>query len=336
MKKTLCILLSTILMLSLVGCGSSSENSKSNDNSLEPITLTLAHAHSSGPIYDAAKLFKEGVEKDSNGSIIIDIKDGGVMGSEKATIDQLRMGAIEMALVGGASHQDIEPKTSIEELPYAFKDSEQANAAMDGEVGETLKELLEEKGITVLAWWENGFRQMTNNDKPIYKPADMKGLKIRSAEVQMRLDMFKLLEVNAIPIAFTELFTALQQGTVDGQENPESIIYTSKLYEVQNFMSLTGHIWGSYAFDVSKIVWEDLTDEQKQIISSNAIKARDAERQMIQDKTFEYRELLKEKGMQINEVNDINEFREIVAPIYDEYSDVFGKDLMEKLYKYIK
>lgn len=296
--------------------------------------LTLAHASSSGPQYDAVMEFAQAVEQDSGGTLKIEIKDSGVMGTETEVLDQVRMGAIEMALTGGANHQSIVPETAIEEMPYTFSTNEQAYAAMDGELGDALKALLEEKGVTVLAWWENGFREMTNNVRPINTVEDMKGLKIRSAEVELRLDMFSALGATAIPMAGSEVFTALSQGTVDGQENPLANIYVYKFQEAQKYLSFTHHIWGSYVLEINSDVWKSLTPEQQQILSSNAVKYRDIERDAVRNTTEEYKALLLDAGMIANDVEDLESFRAACQPVYDKWSKQFGDDLMQKLEKY--
>lgn len=330
----------------LAGCGSGGtqksaesgavqQEQSANTNAPEEVRiLTLAHASSSGPQYDAVKGFAEAVEKDSKGALKIEIKDSGVMGTETEVLDQVRMGAIEMALTGGANHQSIVPETAIEEMPYAFSNNEQAYAAMDGELGDALKALLEEKGVTVLAWWENGFREMTNNVRPINTVEDMKGLKIRSAEVELRLDMFNALGATAIPMAGSEVFTALSQGTVDGQENPLANIYVYKFQEAQKYLSFTHHIWGSYVLEINSDVWKGLTPEEQQILSSNAIKYRDIERDAVRNTTEEYQKLLLDAGMVANEVEDLESFRAACQPVYDKWSKIFGDDLMQKLEKY--
>lgn len=292
----------------------------------------LAPTH---PYQLAAVEFAKGVEKDSNGRIVIEVHHSGALGSEKDMIDQVRFGAMEMSLMSTGSMRVIEPKMESEELPYAWPTRERAYAALDGDLGQRYKSLLEAKGIHVLAWAENGYRHMTNNTRAITKPEDLKGLKIRSAEVQMRLDTFKLLGVLPTPMAFTELFMALQQRTVDGQENPLAIIYSSKFYEVQKYLSLTGHIWGSANFEINKALWEKLPADLQNIIQKNATKAAENERRLIQQSDNELVAELKKKGMQVNEV-DTRPFKAAIQPVYEKYSSIYGKDIIDTINKYSK
>jgi tripartite ATP-independent transporter DctP family solute receptor len=292
----------------------------------------LAPTH---PYQLAAVEFAKGVEKDSNGKITIEVHSSGALGSEKDMIDQVRFGAMEMSLMSTGSLRVIEPKLESEELPYAWPTRERAYAALDGELGQRYKALLEAKGIYVLAWAENGYRHMTNNTRPITKPEDLRGLKIRSAEVQMRLDTFKLLGVLPTPMAFTELFMALQQRTVDGQENPLAIIYSSKFYEVQKYLSLTGHIWGSANFEINKPLWDKLPQDLKDVLQKNATKAAESERKLIQQSDNELVAELKKKGMQVNEV-DTRPFKAAIQPVYEKYQAVYGQDIIDTIAKYSK
>jgi tripartite ATP-independent transporter DctP family solute receptor len=292
----------------------------------------LAPTH---PYNLAAVEFAKAVEKDTNGRVKIEVHPSGALGSEKDMTEQVRFGALEMSLMSTGSMRFIEPKMEIEELPYAWPTRQHAYAALDGELGSKLKSLLEPKGIYILAWLENGYRHMTNNVRPIHKPQDLKGLKIRSAEVQMRLDTFKLLGIQPTPMPFTELFMALQQGTVDGQENPLAIIYSSKFYEVQKYLSLTGHIWGSANFEINKGLWDKLPKDIQTVLQRNAIQYRDYERKLIQQSDSDLIAELKKKGMQVNEV-DARPFQAATRPIYEKYGLVFGKDLMDLVAKYSK
>jgi tripartite ATP-independent transporter DctP family solute receptor len=296
----------------------------------------LGHVLSPTHPYNLAAVeFAKAVEKDTNGRVNIEVHHSGALGSEKDMIEQVRFGAMEMSLMSTGSLRIIEPKLEIEELPYAWPTRQHAYAALDGELGIKLNSLLEPKGIYVLAWLENGYRHMTNNARSIYKPEDLKGLKIRSAEVQMRLDTFKLLGIQPTPMPFTELFMALQQGTVDGQENPLSIIYTSKFFEVQKYLSLTGHIWGSANFEINKGIWDKLPKDIQAAVQRNAIKYRDYERKLIQEADSNLIAELKKKGMQVNEV-DTRPFKAATQSIYGKYRAFFGKDLMDLVSKYSK
>jgi tripartite ATP-independent transporter DctP family solute receptor len=287
------------------------------------------------PWHLASVEFAKGVDKDTNGRLTIEIHHSGSVGSEKDMIEQARFGALDMCLMSTGSLRLLDPRLEIEELPYAWPTRQHAFRAFDGELGDKLKSILEPKGIYILAWMENGYRHMTNRVRPIYKPEDLKGLKIRTAELSMRLDTFRLLGVQPTPMSFPELFMALQQGTVDGQENPLVVIYSSKFYEVQKYLSLTGHIWSSADFMINKGVWDKLPKDLQNVVRQNAIKAAQYERQLSQKADSELIDELKKKGMQVNEV-DTSPFKLATQPIYQKYRDTYGKDLMELVEKYSK
>ena len=275
--------------------------------------------------------FAKAVEHDSGGRIKIQVVHGGALGGDREMGEQIRLGGLEMGLIH-TTVLGLDPRLQIEELPFAWARREQAYAALDGELGAKLLEILSKKGIKGLAWYENGYRDLTNNVRPIREPSDLKGLKIRMAELKMRIDTFKLLGANPIPMAFPELFTALQQGTVDGQENPLAIIKTSKFNEVQKYLSTSGHIWGSVLLMINKDIWEKLPADLQKILMRNAVKYRDIERKMIQEIDVKILAELK-KSMQVNEV-DKAAFRKAVAPIYESYRPVFGDELMKLVEKY--
>lgn len=275
--------------------------------------------------------FAKAVEHDSGGRIKIQVVHGGALGGDREMGEQIRLGGLEMGLIH-TTVLGLDPRLQIEELPFAWARREQAYAALDGELGAKLLEILSKKGIKGLAWYENGYRDLTNNVRPIREPSDLKGLKIRMAELKMRIDTFKLLGANPIPMAFPELFTALQQGTVDGQENPLAIIKTSKFNEVQKYLSTSGHIWGSVLLMINKDILEKLPADLQKILIRNAVKYRDIERKMIRESDVKILAELK-KSMQVNEV-DKAAFRKAVAPIYESYRPVFGDELMKLVEKY--
>lgn len=277
--------------------------------------------------------FAKDVAAETEGRVVVKVYPSAQLGNEKDVIEGLTLQTIDGGLIGGGSFQSIEPKFGIEALPYAWKDHQTAYNAMDGEIGEMLLGILGSKGIKGLAWWENGFRNITNSKKPIVVPADMEGLKIRVTPDKMRLDTFNTLGASPMPINFGELYTALQQGVVDAQENPLAIIYSSAFYEVQKYLSLSGHIWGSALLCVNSSVWNKLSDQDKAIVEKLATKWRDREREQIMAQEQDFLKKLAEKGMEINEV-DKAAFKEAVQPVWQEYEPVFGKELMDLVRKY--
>lgn len=295
-------------------------------------TFRLGHvAPLTHPYSTVMAQFAKAVEQETNGRLKIEVVGAGALGGDREMGEQLRLGALDMGLIH-TTVLGLDRRLEIEELPFAWARREQAYAALDGELGTKLLGILDQKGIKGLAWYENGYRQFTNNTRPIRKPEDMKGLKIRSAELKMRVDTFKLLGANPVPMAFPELFTALQQGTVDGQENPLTLIESAKFYEVQKYLSLSGHIWGSVLLMINKTAFARLPKDVQTVLERNALKYREIERAMMQKADTDLVSKLKAR-MQVNEV-DKDAFRKAVQPIYDSYRSVFGADLMALVDKY--
>ena len=271
----------------------------------------LADTHS---WHQAAQGFAAEVAEKTDGRVKVEVFAGGQLGNEKDMIEGLQFGAVQGGVIGGGSFQSIEPKLGIIEMPYAWANREQAFAALDGELGTHLSSLLEPKGIKVLAWWENGYRNVTNSKKPIKTPADLAGLKIRVTPDKVRLATFEALGAQPAPLAFGELYSALQQGVFDAQENPLAIIQSSSFFEVQKYVSMTQHVWGSAALVVSSQVWNQISPEDQAVVQAAAIEWGQKQRQMVADSDSEMVEKLKAEGMEFNEV-DRPAFVAAVAPI---------------------
>lgn len=299
-------------------------------------TIKVGHVLNQDHSWNVCLLgFAEEVKTATEGRVLIEVFPGAQLGNEKDVIEGLVMQTVDGGLIGGGSFQSIEPKFGIEALPYAWPTHEAAYNALDGELGAYLFAILEKQGVVGLSWWENGFRHMTNNQRPIQKPEDLKGLKIRVTPDKMRLDTFNALGASPMPINFGELYTALQQGVVDGQENPYAIIYSSSFFEVQKYLSPTGHIWGSALLCVNSSVWGKLSKDDQAVVMELAAKWRDEQRRQTREQEAEFLAKLKEKGMQVAEV-DKAAFQKSVQGVWTQYEDVFGKELMDLVRKYGK
>lgn len=281
----------------------------------------------------AAEGFAKDVKEQTQGRVDFVLYPSGQLGNEKTMLEGMQIGSQGAAIIGSGSLQPIEPKFGIVELPYSWTSSAQAYKAYDGELGAALAKLAADKNLVIVSWWENGFRHLTNNRGPVKTPADMEGLKTRVTPDKMRLDTFTALGASPAPLAFGELYSALQQKVFDAQENPLSIIYTSSFFEVQKNLSLTGHVWGPASLIISKRVWDKFSAEDKEVVQRAADKWRDAQRKMVSDSDEELVAKLKEKGMEVNEV-DKAAFVEAVQPVWKQYESTFGADLMAILQKY--
>lgn len=297
-------------------------------------TLKVGHVFAADHPWQVAL---EGLSKDvaeaTDGEVNIEVYPSSQLGGDREVAEGLGLGTVEMGLFGTGALQVLDKRLIVEELPYAWPTRESAYAALDGELGDALSDILEEHDIHAISWWESGYRHITNSVKPIEAPADLEGVKLRVPEAELRLDTFRELGAQPTPMAFSEVFTALQQNVVDGQENPLATIYASKFHEVQDHLALSGHIWGSGVLAISSSAWDELTEEQQQILMEKAAIWRDREREMIRESDDEVLAKLKEAGMQVTEP-DAAAFQEAVQPVWTKYEDVFGKELLDLVRKY--
>lgn len=292
----------------------------------------LAESHS---WHVAAKGFAEDVAKGTDGRVTIQVFPSGQLGNEKDAVEGLQIGAVQAGVIGSGSFQPIEPRMGIVELPYAWPSREKAFAAFDGELGAALSKLLATKNIVVLAWWENGYRHITTRKAPVTKPEDLKGVKIRVTPDKVRLDTFRALGAEPAPLAFGELYSALQQGVFDAQENPLSIIFSSSFFEVQKHVALSGHVWGAACLVVAKKTWDQISPADQKAVQDAAVKWRDAQRKMVGDADADLVARLTEKGMSVNKV-DPAPFIAAVQPVWKAQESVYGPELLALLDKYRK
>ena len=290
----------------------------------------LASSHS---WHKAAEGFAADVKQQTANRVNIVLFPSGQLGNEKTMLEGMQIGSIHAGMIGTGSLQPFDPKFGVVEMPYAWQSQQHAYRALDGDLGKVLEKLADSKNLVIISWWENGFRHITNNRGPIKTPADLKGLKIRVTPDKVRLDTFTTLGASPAPLAFGELYSALQQGVFDAQENPLSIIYTSSFFEVQKFVSLSGHVWGAASLIVSKPVWNRISADDRKLVLAAAAKWRDAQRKMVQDSESEMIASLKAKGMAVNEV-DKAAFEQAVQPVWKAYEPVLGSELLGLIRKY--
>jgi tripartite ATP-independent transporter DctP family solute receptor len=241
------------------------------------------------------------------------------------------MGTLEMTLVSSAPLANFTNAFLVFDLPFIIQDRQKAYEWMDGPEGKKILDSVLSKGMVGLGIWENGFRMLTNSKKAVAKPEDLKGLKIRLMENPIHVGTFKTLGAYPVPMPFGELFTALQQGTVDGQENPLIIISTSKFAEVQKYLSLTGHFYAPAILLVSKDFWDNtLDDELRAIFTEAELKARAWERDFCIESEKQLADSLKNQGMDVT-VPDKAAFFEAVQPVYKDFEEKVGKEVIQKL-----
>lgn len=250
----------------------------------------------------AARFFAQEVEKATGGKMKVRAIGNASLGSDTQMQQALIGGAQEMMVGSTATLVGISPAMAVWDTPFLFTSYKEADTVLDGPVGEQVKSTLEPKGMVGLAYWENGFRNLTNNKHPITKLEDLNGIKLRVMQNNVFLDSFKALGANAVPLPFSELFTGLETKAVDGQENPFNTVISSKFYEVQKYLTVSNHVYSPWIVTVSKKWWDKLTPAEQKVLRDAAIKSRDFERQDTRAEADKALAEIKAKGMQVNEL----------------------------------
>ena len=250
----------------------------------------------------AVKVFADEVDKLSGGKMKIRAFGAASLGSDLQMQQALVGGAQEMMVGSTATLVGITKEMALWDTPFLFNSAEEADAVLDGPIGKKVNDKLPEKGLVGLAYWENGFRNTTNNKRPIQKAEDFDGVKLRVMQNQVYLDAFKTLGANAVPMAFSELFSALETKAVDGQENPYNTILSSKFYEVQKYVTATNHVYSPWILLVSKKYWDGLSKDEQQVLQKAALKSRDFERKDTREEAAKALSELQAKGMQFNKL----------------------------------
>ena len=265
----------------------------------------------------AVKLFAEEVEKASGGKMRVRALGAAALGSDVQMQQALIGGAQELMVGSTATLVGITKEMAIWDTPFLFNNVKEADAVLDGPVGQKVMDKLQDKGLVGLVYWENGFRNLTNNKRAVAKLEDMEGIKLRVMQNNVFIDSFKTLGANAVPLPFSELFTALETKTVDGQENPYNTILSSKFYEVQKYLTVTNHVYSPWIVTVSKKWWDGLSKDEQKILMDAAKKSRDFERQDTRAEASKALADLRAKGMQVNELSpaEANRMREKLSAI---------------------
>jgi TRAP-type transport system periplasmic protein len=324
-----------LLFLSACGSNATQGGTKSNNHGIQEriikagIGLNEDHPEGQGLLR-----FKEIVEKKSGGKLKVQTYFSATLGDDLKMTEALQSGTQEITIPSTSPLVGIVKEFGILDFPFLFNTAEEADAILDGPIGKKLLEKLPEHRLIGLAYWENGFRNVTNSKHPINTIDDFKGLKLRTMQNQVHIDAFKKLGANPTPMAFSEVFTALESKTVDGQENPLATIKSNKYYEVQDYLSLTKHVYTPFVFLVSKKFWDSLSPEEQKILQDAAVEAGKYQRELSRQEDKKALEELKKTGIKINEVSngERKKMEEAIKPIIDKYAKEFGEDLVNEMY----
>jgi len=285
------------------------------------------------PLVTGMEKFAELVAAKSGGKLKINMFPGGVLGGDQANVSALQGGTLEMVVLNSGILASQVKEFGIYDFPFMFASSKEADAVVDGPFGKMLHDKLEAKGIVGLAYWELGFRQITNSRRAIHKVDDIAGLKLRVIPNAINVDWVKALGANPTPLAFPEVYAALDQKAIDGQENPVTVISANKFYEVQKHLVMTNHQYNPQSLIFSKKIWDTLGAGDKKILAEAAVEAGKYQRQVARDAANTALENLKKNGMEVTELApaELAKFREKMKPVIAKHSEVVGADVVNAL-----
>lgn len=297
------------------------------------ISFGQAETHPQGM---GAKRFADLVAAKSGGKLKVRLFGGGQLGGDLQTLSAMQGGTMEMTVTNAGLLSGIVKDFEAVDLPFLFNDPREADAVMDGPFGKMLYAKLADKGLVGLAYWELGFRNLTNAKRPVTRLEDLNGMKIRVVQTPVYINLFNALGANAVPLPWPELYGALEQKAVDGQENPASVVASAKFFEVQKYMSMTRHIYNPQSIVASKKFWDKLSETEKKILLEAAAETTPYQRSLSRESESVAIDALKKAGMQVNEISptEIARIREKVKPMIEKQSAPI-KSTVESLFSEI-
>ncbi|MEF7564072.1 MULTISPECIES: DctP family TRAP transporter solute-binding subunit [Bacillus] len=325
---------SAIIMLLIAGCSSGSSTEAGGKKVKLKMSVTVGNTST---WFKAAEQFADEVEKESEGRITIEVFPNEQLsgGDSGKAVELLSKGSIDFTYNSTIIYSILNDKLGVLSAPFLFKDLSEVDEKLNGEAGEEVKKILRDIGVEPLGFGQNGFRQVTNSKKEIKTPDDIKGMKIRIPGIKMYTDLWSEFGADPTTMTFSEVFTSLQQGTIDGQENPIDVISSSKLNEVQDYITMWNYSYDPLILGMNKKKFDSLSDEDKKIIQTaadNANKFQIEEARKVEEEQIQG---LKDAGMTFYypTEEDLEKFKEVSQPIYDQYKDVWGADLLEAFQK---
>lgn len=328
------LLLAMLLIVSaiLAACGGSSSGGADDKEKSYKLKMSVTVSDSS-TWYEAAKKLADDMDKETDGRIKIEVFTNEQLsgGDSGKAVEGLAKGSIDLTFNSTIIYSILDQRFGVASAPFLLKDHSEVDKVFNGEGGEKLKELLAEKGVQALGYGENGFRQITNSKREIKLPEDLKGLKIRIPGITMYTDLYRSLGTDPATMTFSEVFTALQQGTIDGQENPIDVIASSKLEEVQDYLTLWNYSYDPLVLGMNKKLYDSLSDADRELFDRLGKEAAAYQVKIAREKEASQIEDLKAKGMNVYTPTDaeLEAFKKAVQPIYDKYTDIWGEDLLK-------
>ncbi|WP_227935593.1 TRAP transporter substrate-binding protein [Alkalihalobacillus deserti] len=345
MNKVLTILSIGICLLWLTACGGQEEvttKSKASDQenngtstkvSEEVVTIKVGHIAPDGEAYALGfEAYADAVEEATNGQVQFEIFGNGTLGGERELLEGIQLGTLDMSLVTTGVVSNFVPEVTALEFPFLFRDLEHVYKTLDGEVGQEILEKMSDAGFKGIAFWENGQRHIANSKHPIQSPNDLKGLKMRTIESEILLDTYSALGTNATPMAFPEVYGALQQGVIDGSDFSYGVIWSTNVYEQTEYLSETGLYYSSATLVINEDLLESLPENVQEVIVSLGKEYAQIQRDISQELEAEQKQNLLDNGVQIITMDevDIEAFRAKVQPVYEKHEERFG-DYIERI-----
>lgn len=289
--------------------------------------IKLGHVLAKGSHYDiGADVFCKDVEANTKGRYKCQVFPASALGGEREQVEALQIGTQDMLITSTGPVGNFVPEIKIVDVPFLFRDYDHARKTLDGAIGQDLLTKFPAHGLIALAWTENGFRHMTNNKRPIVQATDSAGLKMRTMENKVHMEGYRAFGIKPTPMAFPEVFGALQQGVVDGQENPIPVILASKFSQVQKHLSMTGHVYSPALLMMAPKTWGKLSDEDKKVFLAAAVKSAAATRKKVNDDEASGIAQLRKDGMQVVEQVNGQSFRDALKPVYPAFEKEFGAE----------
>jgi tripartite ATP-independent transporter DctP family solute receptor len=288
------------------------------------------------PQGQGAQKFADLLAESSGGKIKVRLFPGGTLGGDLQTVSALQGGTLDITVLNSGILAAQAPDFAMLDFPFLFNNVEEAHAVIDGPVGQKLAAQLDSKGLVSLGYWDLGFRQLTNSKHPVTRLEDMQGLKIRVIQSPIYLETFSALGANPVPMAFPEVYTGLEQNTIDGQENPFTVIEGGKFFEVQKYLSVTGHIFNPQSLIIGQKTWNRLNDDEKALIRDAATKAQQYQREVTAASMDKSRSNLAQH-IAINDISpeEKDRFREKVKPVVDKFAKTVDAGLVKMMYEEI-
>jgi tripartite ATP-independent transporter DctP family solute receptor len=297
-------------------------------------TIKFATQNPKGhPLVMGMEKFADIVKTKTAGKIKVNLFPGGVLGGDAPNVSALQGGTLEMVTMNSGILASQVKEFAVFDFPFLFANGKEADAVVDGPFGQKMHARLTDKGIIGLTYWELGFRNMTNSKRPINKLEDLAGLKIRVIPNPINLDWVKALDANPTPMAFPEVYAALESKALDGQENPLSVVAANKFFEVQKHLTLTNHVYNPQSVIISKKFWDSLSAQEKKIVGDAAVEAGKYQRQVAREAAVTALDGLKKAGMQVTELPaaEMDKLRDKMRPVIAKYAVAVGQEVVQEM-----